>query len=76
MSLLQIRANPNFTIDVVVRESDKYSELVYIKFERNTIDGDIERTSEAFLTPNQLDQLGRYLIRQAEEIAAMQIYRK
>ena len=72
MSLLQIRANPNFTFDVVVRESDKYSESVYLKFERSTDKGEICRCDEIFLTPAQLDQLGCFLIRRASEIASAQ----
>jgi hypothetical protein len=75
MSLVQIRSNPNFTFDVVVRESDKYSESVYLKFERNT-DGDIQGCDEVFMTPAQLDQLGRFLIRQASEIISIQENRK
>lgn len=76
MAVLRINANPTFTIDVTVRESDKYSEAVYVRFDRSILPEDITGVSEMFLTPNQLDNFGRFLIRQAEEINQAQVYRR
>ena len=75
MSLLQINANPTFTIDVTVRESDEYSKAVYVKFERNVIPEDVHGCHEMFLTPGQLEHLGRFFMRKADEIRTEQANR-
>jgi hypothetical protein len=72
MAQLRINANPTFTIDVTVRESDEYSESVYVKFDRHVLPEEIRGCSEMFLTPTQVEQLGRFLIRQADEIRTAQ----
>ena len=73
MAQLRIYANNTFDIDVNVRESDKYSEQVYVKFERRMKDSDSPRGCDTmYFTPDQLEKLGRFLIHQAEVIDAIQ----
>jgi hypothetical protein len=68
MSTLVIPANSMFTIDVTARKSDEYSDAAYLKFERKYNPDSPQRCNEMFLTTTQMDQLGRFLVRQAEEI--------
>jgi len=76
MAQLRINANETFTIDVTVRESDEYTEQVYVRLDRHYVPEEIRGCHELFLTPTQLDQLGRFLIRQADEIRTAQEVRK
>ena len=72
MSTLSIRSNTAFTVDVTVRESDKYSLDAFVKFQRSYIPEGIEACNEMFLTLDQLENLGRFFVRQASEIRSMQ----
>ena len=73
MAQLRIPVNNTFDIDVEVRESDKYSEQVYLKFERRMKDSDSPRSCDKlFLSPEELHELGRFLISQASSIQAEQ----
>lgn len=71
MAKLVIDSNPTFTTDVEVRESDKYTESVFVSLKRNFGNHEIA-TGELFLTASQLDQVGRFFLRQAEEIRLAQ----
>jgi len=71
-----IHANEMFTIDVTVRESDMYTKAAYLKFERNYRPDSIHGCDEMFLTPTQLELIGRFLIRQADEIRTAQAFRE
>jgi len=75
MSQLQININPVVTLDVTVRESDKYTNSAYVKFEHHMSSVEIQGCNEMFLTPEQLDQLGRFLMHQADEIRSAQFNR-
>lgn len=75
MAQLRINANESFTIDVTVRESDEYTEAIYIRLDRHYVPEEIYGCNELFLTPNQVEQLGQFLIRQADEIRRVQNYR-
>jgi hypothetical protein len=72
MASLKIDVDSTFDVDVTVRESDKYSKLVFVKFEKNFAPENMHSCSEMFLTPMQLELLGRFLIRQADEIHTAQ----
>jgi hypothetical protein len=76
MAQLRINANDTFTIDVTVCESDEYTESAYIRIDRHMVSEEIRGCNEMFLTTTQLDQLGRFLIRQVDEIRTAQEYRK
>ena len=70
-----INANSSFTIEVNVRESDKYTESVYVKFERNYVPENVQGVSEMFFTPDQLEDLGMFLVNQANSIRTEQANR-
>lgn len=72
MTSFRIDSNDTFSTEVTVRESDKYTEAVYVKFERHYIPEEIRGVDEMFFTPNQLELLGRFLCRQADEIRRLQ----
>lgn len=74
MAKLVIDSNPTFTTDVVVRESDLITESVFVSLKRNFGSTEIA-TGELFLTPAQLDQIGRFFVRRAEEIRQAQLNR-
>jgi hypothetical protein len=76
MATLRIDSNETFQTEVTVRESDKYTQMVYVKFDRNYLLEEIRGCDEMFLTPAQLDQLGRFLVRQADAIRIAQRHRE
>ena len=76
MSKLVIDSNSMFNIEVTCRESDKYTQNAYVKFVRNYLPENIRGVDEMFLTPDQLENLGRFFVRQAAEIRGEQKYRK
>jgi len=76
MEMFRISTGKDFSIEVSVRESDKYTEAAYVKIARLHELADVSGTIEMFMTPAQLDLLGRFLIRQAEELSTAQKIRK
>lgn len=76
MATLRIDSNESFETKVIVRESDEYSEQVYLRLERHYIPEEIRGVNEMFLSPTQLEFLGRFLVRQADEIRTAQAQRK
>ncbi len=76
MATLRIDSNNNVSTEVTIRESDVYSESVFVKFEKICDGVESHGCNEMFLTPMQLDHLGRFLLRHAEEIRGLQKSRK
>jgi hypothetical protein len=76
MSTLQVNNAGHFSIDATVRESDRYSESILVKFTRSYSEEDTAGCNEMFLTPNQLEKLGMFFVRQAAEIRGEQEFRK
>jgi hypothetical protein len=72
MSKFRIDANESFYTEITVNESDKYSKLVYMKFERNYVDEGRRGIDEMFITPKQLKELGEFLIDQSNRIISEQ----
>jgi hypothetical protein len=69
MSTLILETNPMFTTDVQVETTGAHTEQACVKIMHHYRDsGSSHRTSELFLTPTQLELMGRFLIRQAEEL--------
>lgn len=75
MSILNLDTNPGNTIAVTVRESDTYTETAYVSFERQSFQNSTRGCDEMFLTPTQLETMGRFFIRQADEIRTAQSIR-
>lgn len=72
MALLKIEGNEMFDVDVTTRESDEYTKKMFLKFELNYNPDKIRAAHEMFLTPAQMDLLGRFLIREAAEVRTAQ----
>lgn len=75
MPKLIISSNPGFTTEVTVQESDQYSGLAYVRLEKNFRPEHVHATSELFLTSGELSLLGKFLIKQAEELRVAQVDR-
>jgi hypothetical protein len=76
MATLLVKKTDEFSVNATVRESDKYTESVLVKFTRSYTPEDDTGCSEMFLTPAQLENLGMFLVGQASEIRAEQSLRK
>lgn len=76
MATLNIDVNPGFSLEVDAREADEYSKLVFIRFQRHYHSEAILGADELFLTPDQTEQLARFLMRQADEVRMAQRARK
>ena len=68
MSKLELNVNEMFALTAEARKSDDYSDSVFVKLTRNYKNGTVMPCNDMFLTPTQLELLGRYFIRAAEEI--------
>ena len=75
MATLRFDSEALASSGVSVRESDIYSGFVYMKLSHENTTGEVRGCNEVFMTPEQLDLLGRFLIRQAEEIHTAQAMR-
>jgi hypothetical protein len=75
MAMLSISVNNSFSLHVTVRESDKHTQAVYVKIENYVSEDMVRGVSDMFMTPSQLDELGRFYIREAENIKREQFYR-
>ena len=75
MATLRIDSNETYKTEVTVRESDVHSENVYVNIQKFVIGHDVKDCGEMFLTPDQLELLGRFFVRQADEIKSKQIHR-
>lgn len=72
MSVLRINSNDSFAIEMLVRESDKYTEDVYFKLSRHYIPEQIDACDEMFFSVEQLEQIGNFILAQANEIKQIQ----
>ena len=76
MTNYRVNSNETFTIDVAVRESDKYTESAYLRFEKHDIPEEIRGCHEMFLTVDELANLGKFLQEQSQIIKDLQLSRK
>lgn len=76
MATLRIDTNDSFTVDITVSETDKYTKSAYVRFDRHYIPEEIRGCNELFLTPIQLELLGKFFVRQAEEIKNLHSHRE
>ena len=72
MTTLRIDSNESFSTEVTVRESDPYTKAVFVRFERHYIPEEIRGCSEMFMSPTELETLGRFLVTQADKIRTQQ----
>lgn len=76
MAKLRINGNGSLVTEVTVKESDTYSDFAYIRFDRSIVPENIRGCNEMFITPDQLELLGRFFVRQAEEIRQEKLSRE
>jgi len=57
-----------FTLDTEIRESDIFSESVLVKMRKNFKSGASLTPDELYLTVDQFEQLGLFMLRRAAEI--------
>lgn len=72
MAVYRIEQAGSLVTDISVRESDTYSGMVYINIERHIVPENVRGTNEVYMTTVQLEQLGRFLMKQADEIRTAQ----
>lgn len=68
MTTHRIDSNETFATEVSVRRSDKYSDAVYVKFERHYVPEEIRGCNDMFLSPSELKELGLFFVEQAEKL--------
>jgi len=76
MNTLDIVINETFVLNTIVRESDKYTESVLVKMRKQFPSGTALAPDEIYITVEQLEQLGSFMLRRAEEIKEEQKIRK
>ena len=72
MTKLTFGDDTTFDLEISVSESDSYSKLIRVQIDKNHGVGKIHGSSEMFLTADQLETLGRFLIRQADDVRSSQ----
>lgn len=72
MTTLQIKPNNDFEINITVKESDEYSKKILVRFDSHLMPEDLRGCNEMFLTVDELEKIGRFLLRQSDEIRAIQ----
>lgn len=72
MTTFRIDSNDTFSTEVTVRESDKYSRAVYMRIDRHYIPEEIRGCNEVFLSVDELENLGKFLLQEAKFIRAEQ----
>ena len=75
MAVHRIEQVGSHVTDFSVCESDEYSKQVYMKIDRHVVPENIRGTHEIFMSPDQLEKLGRFLLKQADEIRTAQSVR-
>ena len=67
-----IELNKDCCLITTVNESDKYSKKVHIKFEKSHKGTEINSCNEIFLSVENVDELGKFLLRQSDKLRAEQ----
>jgi hypothetical protein len=76
MAVHTIEQAGSLVTNVTVRESDEYTSQVYMRFDRHIVPENVRGTNEMFMTATQLEALGRFLVKQADEIRTAQSFRE
>jgi hypothetical protein len=72
MSELRIKINETVDLVVTARESDAYTGAAFLRLEKQYANGEMHDSHEAFISPMMLEQIGRFLIKEAESIRVSQ----
>ena len=65
MTKHRLDSNKTFSTEVTVRESDKYSNSIYMRFDRRFTPDESRGCNEIFLTVEELEKFGKFLLEQA-----------
>jgi hypothetical protein len=76
MTTYRIDNNDSYVTEVSVGESDKYTQLAYLKFARDNLVEEIRGVNEMFVTTQELRSFGQFLVDQADSIEIEQATRK
>jgi hypothetical protein len=68
MSTLEIDVKSTFTVKVSVQGPDKYTGLAPVKFTRQFSADSIHGANELFLTPEQVEEMGMFLVEEARRM--------
>lgn len=69
MAKLELKVNDTHCLGVEVKKSDEYTGDVFVKFTRDYFNGTSLQCSDMFMSPVQLELLGKYLIRKSQELS-------
>ncbi len=72
MTTQKINTNPLFDTHVTVRESDKYSQMAFVKFTRGYSASDASGVSEMMLSASELENLADIMTNAAKRIRNQQ----
>lgn len=75
MPTLILRTDKHLTLDVSVEKDNEHPELALVKFENN-FNNNLHRIDRLSLTANHMELLGKFLIRQANELRIEEKIRK
>lgn len=63
-----LRLSEILSLEVTVGNDDGYTDNILLRFEHNHGEGRVHGADEVYLTPKQLEFVGRFLVRQADEL--------
>ncbi len=64
----RINSNDNYITEVSVAETDKYTNSVYLKFQRHYVPEEVRGVNEMFLTIDEFEQLAKFFQNEANNI--------
>jgi hypothetical protein len=70
MTKHQIESNESYTTDVTIRKSDNHTSWAYVSFNRHYAPEEIRACNEMFMTVGQLEELGKFMLREAAKMSA------
>jgi len=76
MTTYRIDNKDSYVTEIIVGESDKYTNLAYLKFSRDNLVEEIRGVNEMFITTEELRSFGEFLVEQADLIKEEQASRK
>jgi hypothetical protein len=71
MATLQIKLGDSFAIDVNVRDGDEHTQTPSLEIVRHFLPEGYHESTEIFLQPAEIAQIGRFLLQQADRIGSV-----
>lgn len=73
MNTLKLESNDTFSTEISVKESDPYTKMVYVKFDRVYVPEEIRGCDEMFLSLDEVESMGKFFLDCAKSIRFNQI---